>query len=172
MIALVNLKYGPFCSPTPASFIRIGPSCAPVFQPELIQMQKLERKYQAHEYFTLILDEPRGEGSTGIVHPVTLEAQVKLPSGEVSTMKSPNLVLKLAFAKNQQTRLQHEFEIYSHLAQKQVKGVITVHGLFRDSDSRVVALLMDNGGQSLREREIERTGEEMPFQVTLSEAEW
>jgi len=30
---------------------------------------------------------------------------------------------------------------------------------------------MDNGGQNLREREIERTGEEMPLQVTLSEAE-
>ncbi|KIM42908.1 hypothetical protein M413DRAFT_125547 [Hebeloma cylindrosporum] len=154
MIALVNLQYGPFCSPTPASFIRIGPSCAPVFQPELIQMQKLKRKYLAHEYFTLVLDEPGGEGSTGIVHPATLEARINLPSGE-----------------DQQKRLRHEFGVYSHLAQKQVKGVVTVHGLFCDSDSGVLGLLMDNGGQNLRQREMERTGEELPAQVTLSEAE-
>ncbi|KIM42885.1 hypothetical protein M413DRAFT_125221 [Hebeloma cylindrosporum] len=171
MIALVNLKYGPFCSPTPASFIRIGPSCAPIFQPELLPMQKLKRKYLAHEYFTLVLDEPRGEGSTGIVHPAALEAQVKLPSGEVSTMKSSNLVLKLAFSNQQQKRLRHEFDVYSHLARKQVKGVIPVHGLFRESDSGVLGLLMDNGGQNLRQREMERTGEEVPAQVTLSEAE-
>ncbi|KIM42894.1 hypothetical protein M413DRAFT_125311 [Hebeloma cylindrosporum] len=171
MIALVNLQYGPYCSPTPASFIRIGPSCAPVFQPELIQMQNLKRKYLAHEYFTLVLDEPRGEGSTGIIHPATLEAQVKLPSGEISTFKSSNLVLKLAFSNDQQKRLRHEFGVYSHLAQKQVKGVVTVHGLFCDSDSGVLGLLMDNGGQNLRQREMERTGEELPAQVTLSEAE-
>ncbi|KIM42892.1 hypothetical protein M413DRAFT_444519 [Hebeloma cylindrosporum] len=171
MIALVNLKYGPFCSPIPASFIRIGPSCAPIFQPELLPMQKLKRKYLAHEYFTLVLDEPRGEGSTGIVHPATLEAQVKLPSGEVSTFKSSNLVLKVAFSNDQQKRLRHEFGVYSHLAQKQVKGVVAVHGLFSDSDSGVVGLLMDNGGQNLRQREMERTGEKVPPQVSLSEAE-
>jgi len=135
-------------------------------------MQKLKRKYLAHEYFTLVLDEPRGEGTTGIVHPATLKAKVKLPSGEVSTMNSANLFFKFAFSKDQQKRLLHEFRVYSHLAQKQVKGVITVHGLFRDADSGVVGLLMDNGGQNLRQREVERTGEEMPHQVTLSEAEW
>ncbi|KIM42906.1 hypothetical protein M413DRAFT_26872 [Hebeloma cylindrosporum] len=171
MIALVNLQYGPYFSPTPASFIRIGPSCAPILQPELVRMQKLKRKYLAHEYFTLVLGEPRGEGATGIVHPATFEAQLKLPSGDFSTVKTSNLVLKLGFSNDQQKRLRHEFEVYSHLAQKQVKGVIPVHGLFRDSDSGVLGLLMDNGGQNLRQREMQRTGEEMPLQVTLSEAE-
>ncbi|KIM42909.1 hypothetical protein M413DRAFT_26874 [Hebeloma cylindrosporum] len=171
MIALVNLKYGPFCSPIPASFIRIGPSCARIFQPKLIRTEKLKRKYLAHEYFTLVLDAPRGEGSTGIVYPAALEAQVKLPSGEVSTIKTSNLVLKLAFSKDQQKQLLHEFGIYFHLARKEVKGIIPVHGIFRDSDSGVVALLMDNGGQNLRQREMERTGQAMPLQVSLSQEE-
>ena len=63
--------------------------------------------------------------------------------GDVSTVKDPNLV---AFSKDRQKQLLYEFGVYFHLAQAQVKGVITVQGLFRDSDSGVVSLLIYNGG--------------------------
>ena len=43
----------------------------PGLQPELLRMQKLKRKYPAYEYITLVLDEPRVEGTPGIVYPAT-----------------------------------------------------------------------------------------------------
>ncbi|KIM42842.1 hypothetical protein M413DRAFT_26824 [Hebeloma cylindrosporum] len=170
-LGLVSLRYGPYCSPTPASFIRIGSSCAPSLQPKPPRVQKLKAKYQTHEYFTLMLGPPLGDGATGIVHPAALEIQVKDDRGMISTLKRNDLVVKLAFEEEQKTRMQHEFTVYAHLAKKNVTGVPIVHGLFNDPDSGTLALLMDNVGQNLREREEERTGEKFPKQVSTTKEE-
>ncbi|KIM42836.1 hypothetical protein M413DRAFT_444485, partial [Hebeloma cylindrosporum] len=170
-LGLVSLRYGPYCSPTPASFIRIGSSCAPSLQPKPPRVQKLKAKYQTHEYFTLMLGQPLGDGATGVVHPAALEIQVKDDTGATSILKRNDLVVKLAFEEEQKTRMQHEFTVYAHLAKKNVTGVPTVHGLFNDLDSGTLALLMDNAGQNLREREKERTGEKFPQQVSTTQEE-
>ncbi|KIM42823.1 hypothetical protein M413DRAFT_26808 [Hebeloma cylindrosporum] len=172
MLGLVSLRYGPYCSPTPASFIRIGSSCAPSLQPKPPRIRKLKAKYQTHEYFTLMLGPPLGDGATGIVHPAALEIQVKYDTGMISTLRRNDLVVKLAFEEEQKTRMQHEFTVYAHLAKKNVTGVpIVHHGLFNDPDSGTLALLMDNVGQNLREREEERTGEQFPKQVSTTKEE-
>ncbi|KIM34820.1 hypothetical protein M413DRAFT_391409 [Hebeloma cylindrosporum] len=171
MIALVNLQYGAYCSPTPASFIRLSSSCAPSVQSELPPLEDLKSGYKASEYFTLTMDSPRGEGATGVVHPASLEVQVLNPSGNISVLKRNDLIVKLAFAKEQQDRLRHESKVYDHLARHRVKGIPTVHGLFLDRDSGALGLLMDNVGQSLIERELERSGEREAEQVTTTKAE-
>ncbi|KIM34822.1 hypothetical protein M413DRAFT_450043 [Hebeloma cylindrosporum] len=171
MIALVNLQYGVYCSPTPASFIRLSSSCAPSVQSELPPLEDLKSGYKASEYFTLTMDAPRGKGATGIIHSVALEVQVLKPRGEVSVLKRNDLIMKLAFGKEQQERLRHESEVYAHLAQHHVKGIPTVHGLFLDRDSGALGLLMDNVGQSLIERELGRSGEREAEQVTTTKTE-
>ena len=117
------------------------------------------------------MDVPRGEGATGVIHPVALEVQLLDPSGDVSVLNRHDLIMKLAFGKEQQSRLRHESEVYAHLARHRVKGIPTVHGLFLDLDSGTLGLLMDNVGQSLIERELERTGEQDAEQVTTTKAE-
>jgi hypothetical protein len=96
---------------------------------------------------------------------------VKLDAGATCTLKRDDLVIKLAFEEEQKTRMQHEFAVYAHLAKNKVTGVVTVHGLFNDPDSGTLALLMDNAGQNLREREKERTGETFPQQVATTKEE-
>ncbi|KIM42889.1 hypothetical protein M413DRAFT_444516, partial [Hebeloma cylindrosporum] len=171
MVALVNLQYGPYCSPAPASFIRLRPSCAPSLQPKPPPVKEVKTKYGTHEYFTLTLGQQRFQGATGVVHPATLELRVILPSGETSTLKRDGLIVKLAFLPDQQKRLHHEFDIYLHLAQRGAKGVVVVHGLYSDPESGTLALVMDDGGKSLRQRERERTGEVFPLQVTTTDEE-
>ncbi|KIM42901.1 hypothetical protein M413DRAFT_125394 [Hebeloma cylindrosporum] len=171
MVVLVNLQYGSYCSPAPASFVRLRPSCAPSLQPKPPSVGKRKAKYGAHEFFTLTLGEQRFRGATGVVHPASLELRVVLPSREMSTLKRDGLIVKLAFLPDQQKRLHHEFDIYLHLAQRGAKGVVVVHGLFSDPESGALALVMDDGGKSLRQRERERTGEIFPRQVTTSDEE-
>jgi hypothetical protein len=117
-----------------------------------------------------MLGQPLGDGATGVVHPAALEIQVKLDTGAISTLKHDDLVIKLAFEEEQKIRMQHEFAVYAHLAKKKVTGVVAVHGLFSDPDSGTLALLMDNAGQNLREREKERMGETFPEQVATTKA--
>lgn len=39
-----------------------------------------------------------------------------------------------------------------------IEGIVDVHDLFHDAESNVMGLLMADGGKTLRQREIERTG--------------
>ena len=105
-----------------------------------------------------------------VVHSAILELRVVLPSGGTSTLKRDGLIVKLAFSQDHQKRLHHDFDIYLHLAQRGAKGVV-VHGLFSDPDSGALALVMDDGGKSLRQREWERTGEKFPRQITTTDEE-
>jgi len=110
-------------------------------------------------------------GCNGVVHSATLDLRAVLPSGDTSTLKRGGLIVKLAFSRDQQKRLRHEFDIYLRLAQQGAKGVVVVHGLFSDPDSGALALLMDDRGKNLRQGERERTRETFPRQVTTTDEE-
>ncbi|KDR71713.1 hypothetical protein GALMADRAFT_253434 [Galerina marginata CBS 339.88] len=167
-LAVVNLDYGAFCSTSPSSFFRVGPSCCPGLAnpaPSHGRKDKTKSSYNQAEYFLLTLKAPRGEGAVGIVHPATLE--MTLENGDVLT---ENLILKLAFSSKQAEGLQREFEMYRYLSEHGVvEGILTVHGLFQDPESSAMGMLMSDGGQSLRRREKERSGD--TEQVTTSDEE-
>uniref|UniRef100_A0A8H7Y6M2 Protein kinase domain-containing protein n=1 Tax=Psilocybe cubensis TaxID=181762 RepID=A0A8H7Y6M2_PSICU len=155
-LALVSLDYGPFSSSVPSSFVRIGESCKRKHSREATDWVKdptKQRKYAAHEYFTLTLLAPLGDGSVGVSHPA--QAEVILESGEVIT---ETLVLKLAFNEKTQKRMRHEFAIYCRMSRAGVEGIVDVHGLFFDAESNTLGLLMAHGGETLRNRDIARTG--------------
>ncbi|CAA7265524.1 unnamed protein product [Cyclocybe aegerita] len=164
-LALIHLDYGVYRSPVPSSFIRVGSSCVPSLYSRLPSDKATER-YKAEESFSLILGEPMGEGAVGVVHPASLE----VPCSE-STLKH-RLLVKLAFSLKSRDRLRREFRTYETLARKRiVRGIITVHGLFEDSETGTLALVMEDGGQSLRQREAERTNTENPEQVSTTDEE-
>ncbi|KDR66158.1 hypothetical protein GALMADRAFT_283987 [Galerina marginata CBS 339.88] len=162
-LALVSLDYGAFRSYVPSSFSRVAPSCAPGLSEEAGK-HKMKAKYRCHEYISLTLKEPLGRGAVGVVHPVMLE--LVLESGEIMTQ---DFTFKLAFSVEQMEKLYHEFQIYQQLSkQEDVEGIVTVHGLFKDQESRTLAMLMSDGGVSLRRREMERSGDAVQV-VTTSE---
>ncbi|KAH9487218.1 hypothetical protein JR316_0001287 [Psilocybe cubensis] len=155
-LALVSLDYGPFSSSVPSSFVRIGESCKRTHSREATDWVKdptKQRKYAAHEYFTLTLLAPLGDGSVGVSHPA--QAEVILESGEVIT---ETLVLKLAFNEKTQKRMRHEFDIYCRMSRTGIEGIVDVHGLFFDAESNTLGLLMAHGGETLRNRDFARTG--------------
>ncbi|KAH9487272.1 hypothetical protein JR316_0001342 [Psilocybe cubensis] len=156
-LALVSLDYDAFCSPVPSSFIRIGESCkrhSPTVDTDWTKGSNEQKKFNSQEYFTLKLSAPLGHGAIGVVHPA--QAEVALQSGGVL---KENLAFKLAFTEEQQARLKNEFEIYCRMSRAtDIEGILDVHGLFFDAESNVMGLLMANGGITLRQREIERTG--------------
>ncbi|KAJ3502002.1 hypothetical protein NLJ89_g9082 [Agrocybe chaxingu] len=165
-LAAVHLHYGPYHSPAPSSFIRVGTSCAPGVHPSPVE-SGFRKKYEARECFSLILGPSLGRGAVGVAHTAT--AEVLTTSGEPLRRK---LVVKIAFTKEQKRRLRHEFRMYSFLAAKShVQAILPVHGLFRDPDSGALAMVMDYGGQSLRQREQERTKMYRIGQVTTSSEE-
>ena len=80
------------------------------------------------------------------------------------------MVIKLAFTEEQKQKMLDEFRIYGHLSrQKGLEGIVTVHGMFQDPESQALGMLMDDAGQSLRRREMERGGD--GIQVTTTPAE-
>ncbi|KAF9553459.1 hypothetical protein CPC08DRAFT_822296 [Agrocybe pediades] len=125
-LALGTLNYGIYCSPIPATFLQLKPSCAP-------------------EYMDLTLSEPIGEGAVGVAHAATVS--LALETGEVLEHR---VIIKLAFSNVQKEKIRHEYGVYEHLANVgHVQGIVQVHDLFEDPDSRTLALIMEDGGQSL-----------------------
>ncbi|KAF8905288.1 hypothetical protein CPB84DRAFT_1772139, partial [Gymnopilus junonius] len=152
-LILVTLDYGAFCSPAPSSFLRIGPSCVPGHA-ELKRYPK-QTRFSVQEYVSIVLKEPLGRGAVGVVHPAAVTLTLK--SGQVVKR---NMVIKFAFTKEQEKKIFHEFRIYGELSfKKGLEGIVTVHGMFRDPESGIVGMLMNEAGQSLRQREIERGGD-------------
>ncbi|KAH9487271.1 hypothetical protein JR316_0001341 [Psilocybe cubensis] len=168
-LALVSLDYGVFSSSVPSSFRRIGESCKRDLPTESTDWTKdvyTQKKFNDKEYITLKLLAPLGRGAVGVVHPA--QTEVMLSSGVVV---KGSLVVKLAFSEEQQSKLKAEFEMYCRMSRlSSIKGVLDVHGLFYDVESNVMALLMADGGKTLRQREIERTGK-FAEQVTTTQEE-
>ncbi|RDB15896.1 hypothetical protein Hypma_003546 [Hypsizygus marmoreus] len=143
-LALIQVRYDVFNSISPASFIRVGRSLAPVVGPT--RPPRVRRKYSTREHFTLVLHSAFDRGATGHAHRATLELTTS--TGKELTHE---VVVKLAFTAEQQERLEHEYSIYRHLSSSGVKGIIVdVFGLFRDIEGDSMAIIMSHGGRSLR----------------------
>ena len=168
-IVLIDLHYGPYHSPLPSAFIRLGPSCFPGVFDSAFTPPKRQSKYSSSEYFHLTLREPMGEGAIGIVHHATAITTRPESGSEVQL----NLLVKLALEDEQRERLRREYGIYQHMASatEQVEGIVAVHGLFEDTQTGVLALLMDDGGTTLMKREELRTGLDMVEQIQASDEE-
>lgn len=134
----MELRYDIYCSPVPSSFLRVveGESY-------------FQRRHRKHEYFLLTLGEVFGSGSIGNVHLADLE--VILESGEI--LHRSNLAMKLAFSEDQRRKLRNEYNIYCHLSKHNVQGLVQIHGLFEDAESKTLGMLMDHCGDNLRIRQ-------------------
>ena len=151
-LAVVRLEYSAFCSPVPSSFIRIEPTCLPDYASPLTTEAEREiskeTQFEVHDRFLLNLMEPLGDGAVGVVHPAIVE--FTLQSGE-------KVEHNLAFSDKQHKGLMNEYRIYRHLSgRKGVKGIPTIHGVFRDPELNTLGMLMSDAGRSLRHREKEK----------------
>ncbi|CAA7267699.1 unnamed protein product [Cyclocybe aegerita] len=164
ILAVVYLNYSCYRSPTPSSFHRVAPACTS----DLLQQthKKQQRKFSPFQYFTLLLGKPLAEGAIGVGHP----AQALFMSSSGSTRRFENLVLKLAFGKDEQEKLWHEYKVYQHMWQnKEMKGIVRVFGLFQDAETGTLALMMEHGGISATMREAARTGQISVLHLTTEE---
>ncbi|KAF9552981.1 hypothetical protein CPC08DRAFT_249719 [Agrocybe pediades] len=142
-LALMTLNYDIYCSPVPATFLRVSSSCAPGTSAEFHPTSRT--KFRPVEYVDMTLSKPIGHGAVGVVHAAT--ASMELESGEIMEHK---VILKLAFSRAQKVKLKHEYDIYVHLSKVgDVQCILDVHGLFEDPDSNTLALVMEEGGRSL-----------------------
>ncbi|GLB43189.1 hypothetical protein LshimejAT787_1300900 [Lyophyllum shimeji] len=129
-LALLEIRYGVYNSPAPASFVR--------------SKTKKRKSYGPDEYFSLVLTSEIASGATGIAH----EAQLKVLVG--GSTRSLGVVVKLSFKLEQLERLRHEVSIYEHLAARGVReGIPFVFGLFEDTETDTLALVMSHVGECL-----------------------
>jgi serine/threonine protein kinase len=163
----VHLNFGIQRSPAPASFIRIGKSFAPDIVPSSHGFNELADGYSPTEYATIKLHKRLGSGAVGVVYKGTLELKDAV-DGE--TLSKP-IVVKLAFSTWQKNRMRKEYAVYSHLATKEgIEGVVRVHGFFKDAENEYLALVLNDAGMSLREREFMRTNAPgSPLKTTAEE---
>ncbi|KIM39071.1 hypothetical protein M413DRAFT_29639 [Hebeloma cylindrosporum] len=149
-LALFNLDYDVFRSPTPSSFIRVTSFADPsTLLPPPTEL-KTKASYTASNYFSLSIEQHLASGSIGIVH----RASATFKSGS-RTYKYSNLAVKLAFTEENQRKLRYEYGIYRHLAHHGVtENILRVYGLFQDAETGVLAIVMDYGGTSLVNRKV------------------
>ena len=162
----------PLNSPSPAAFIRRGCGIAPGIpcasnDKWKSKIEPRAQEYQAHEYLEIHLKPNFDSGATGQVHKATI--RMALAGGRF--LSSP-VIVKVAFHDFQRERLRHEYIVYKHLAQKGIKCVATVFGLFEDVDDESSVLIMSDAGISLYDRELKRNPRTMSVeQVSVSREE-
>jgi hypothetical protein len=103
--------------------------------------------YTPHQYMILDVASKIAAGATGVVHNATLQVLT-----EADGVRSLEVVVKFAFKSRQQRKLRHEFSIYEHLASPKVDGIPFVFGLFEDTESATLALVMTHVGLCLLDR--------------------
>ena len=162
----------PLNSSSPVAFLRRGRGVAPGIPCASNDNWKLKiepraDEYQAHEYLELLLMPNFDSGATGQVHKATL----RMALSDGGLLSSP-VIVKIAFHEFQRERLRHEYVVYKHLAQKGVKCIATIFGLFEDVDDESSALILSNAGSSLYDRELKRNPGKMSVeQVSVSREE-
>jgi hypothetical protein len=67
-------------------------------------------------------------------------------------VSSSEVVVKFAFEREQQKRLRHESSIYEHLTSREIDNMPTVFGLFEDTESDILAIIMTHVGVCLLDR--------------------
>ncbi|KIM39093.1 hypothetical protein M413DRAFT_29660 [Hebeloma cylindrosporum] len=147
-LALLSLNYGAYHSPTPSSFIRVGASCVRGYHDQNFKEPSRKATYDSSQYFSLILSGEIGSGAIGVVHRAA--AEIQLESG---LKVQHRLAVKLVFSNHfgYQRKLRKEYSIYHYLASKDnIEGVLPVYGLFEDTETGTLALIMDDGGSSIR----------------------
>jgi hypothetical protein len=135
-VVLIQFRHGVYNSPAPASFLRTGKPLSTVSQ-----------TYSPRQYMSLVVSTEIAAGATGVVHNATLE--VSTTSDGIRSLK---VVVKFSFERRQQKKLRHEFSIYEHLASSRINGIPTVFGLFEDTESDTLALVMTHVGICLLDR--------------------
>ena len=147
-LALLSLNYGTYHSPVPSSFIRVGAPCVHGYHDTPFKEPSRKGNYNSSQYFSLTLSEPIASGAIGVVHRAL--AEIELESG---LKVQHRLAVKLVFSNyfGSQRKLRKEHSIYHHLASKHdVEGLLPVYGLFEDTETGTLALIMDDGGSSIR----------------------
>ena len=130
-------------------------------------MEVRAQEYQAHEYFELLLAPDFSSGATGQVHKAAI--RMTLPDGR---LVSSSAIVKIAFHDLLRERLRHEYVVYKHMADKGVKSVASIFGLFEDIDDGSSALIMSDVGISLDERELKRNPGKIPIeQISVTREE-
>ncbi|KAF8074526.1 hypothetical protein FPV67DRAFT_585531 [Lyophyllum atratum] len=147
-LALLELRYGIYNSPAPASFLRFRCVSKDIYTPD--------------EYFTVVLTSRIEAGATGVAH----GARLKCVDSDGQT-RHLDVVVKLSFGLEETKRLRHEFSIYQHLAILGiVEGIPFIYGLFEDMESNTVALVMSHVGTAL----ITLMPDIRRYDVTISES--
>jgi len=140
-VLFLYLQYGIYDSPRPSTFLRSAPAITedrPLLSPKDIT------SYRAKDSLTVILLSEIGHGATGVVHRGVLNAD----DSDGSTML--DVVVKLAFDREQRAALRDEYKTYQFLrSEGVVKGIATVLGFFDDSERGPSALVMRYAGVSL-----------------------
>ncbi|KAF5369652.1 hypothetical protein D9615_010246 [Tricholomella constricta] len=129
-LALIELRYGVYNSPAPASFVR--------------SKTRRKTRYKSDEYLSIILTSEIASGATGVAHVAELKVLV------AGRTLSSAAVVKLAFEPEQIQRLRHEFSIFQHLKSRGVvEGIPFIFGLFEDVETDALALVMTHVGTCL-----------------------
>ncbi|TFK63611.1 hypothetical protein BDN72DRAFT_309176 [Pluteus cervinus] len=149
-IALLRFCDGHLQSPVPSCCIRSGGALSP-FAPESAQDSAIEWKgsYQPRECFTLLLSSPYSQiGGTGRVFKAQLE--ITLATGRKLLR---DVVAKVAVHEEARKRMRHEYKVYQHLWQHNVKRIPEIYGLFQDYNNLADILVLERARFSFRQRE-------------------
>jgi hypothetical protein len=145
--------YDIYDSPYPASFRRVRdePKKAPgpAELPTPPRSPGRETTPSSAPSIHIIVHSELQPGSTGIVHIGTMAVDPSGPTAKVA--------VKLAFSRDEKSRLTQEHRIYSHLQSRDVQGIPRVIGLFVDEEPLLGAegphaLVMTYAGVSLFHR--------------------
>jgi len=146
-VLLLNLRYDIYDSRIPSTFLRSAPAITegkklrPLLSPQAISSCRDE------DCFVINLTSELGAGATGVVHGGTLY----IDSDSSDESISLDVVVKLAFDREQRDALEHEYEMYRLLRLTAVvEGIAVVLGFFDDFEGHgPSALVMLNAGDSL-----------------------
>ncbi|KAJ7088898.1 hypothetical protein B0H15DRAFT_288811 [Mycena belliarum] len=145
-LMLLYVRYALYDSQAPASFIRSAPSLLCISPDGASTTPGVKRSYREEECISITLINEISPGATGIAHNAVL--QVVASDG---SLFQANVMVKIAFMADQQTRMRHEYDIYKRLASFSVKGIPEVYGLFDDLEGGAIALVMSFCGICLRD---------------------
>ena len=148
----LHFFYDIYDSPHPATFRRVPdePKEAPdTAEPPSPGNRTTSPSERTERSIHITVHSELQPGSTGIVHIGTMAVD---PSGPTA-----KIAVKLAFSKDEKSRLREEHRIYSHLHSRDVQGIPRVIGLFVDEDRLLggegpYSLVMTYAGVSLFHR--------------------
>ncbi|KAF9032669.1 hypothetical protein BDZ89DRAFT_1063296 [Hymenopellis radicata] len=131
----IYIRFGIYNSPSPSILLQPG--------------QRRRAAYPPASYLTLVLNSRLGTGATGDVFAATLP-----------NVKHGPIVVKLATTFRRLCRLRHEYSVYAHLKNANVKCIPRVFGFYQDAHRSAGALILSNDGRSLGGRRAKLTADE------------